>query len=217
MTGIRQSAIIGVLLILLALGLWLSPGAGAAFDWLSDAFAMLVARDTPLALLVFTGLAALSAMVAPLSSVPLVPFAITAWGELPVLSFLLAGWLLGGAGSYAVGRYAAYPFIKKFAAYDTVTYYRDKMSTRKQFWFVMLFRLAMPAELPGYVLGGLRYSFGKYMVATLVPELIMAVFTIYATRAFLAEEVFLFIGILIAGVGFLLLFIRVFHDRLKLR
>ena len=42
---------------------------------------------------------------------------------------------------------------------------RTGISAKATFPLVLLFQLAVPSEIPGYVLGALRYHFGKYLAA----------------------------------------------------
>ena len=54
--------------------------------------------------LVFVLVSALSAMLAFFSSAVVVPVAVYAWGNATTLALLWGAWLLGGIGSYVVGR-----------------------------------------------------------------------------------------------------------------
>lgn len=162
-----------------------------------------------LAKAIFVGLAALSAMVSPFSSIPLVPVAVIIWGNSLTLALLLGGWYLGGVFTYLIGKYAAYPVLRRFFNIDgRVDYYRRKISPRSEFGLVLLFRLAIPAEIPGYMLGTIRYHFVKYFFATALAELPFAIMTVYASEALIFKKSFL---LAILGLLGLILLVGAFY------
>ena len=111
------------------------------------------------------------------------------WGPGLTLLILLLGWLLGGAATYLAGFYGINPVLRKFIDMEgRIAHYQKKLSRRAEFWLVMLFRLAMPAEIPGYVLGSIRYNFAWYFIATLISEIVFAVATIYGSVAIIEKQ-----------------------------
>ena len=210
-----KTIMVSILVIVGAFLFWVSESIAQIFYRLLDIFELYADQEPLFTAAVFVFLAALSAVIAPPSSVPLVPFAVATWGETITLFLLLGGWLTGGAATYAVGRYAAHPLVKHLAMYETIDFYRKKLSARKQFQFVLLFRLAMPAEIPGYVLGILAYDFWKYLLATFVSELLTALVIVYASAALLFEERILFVLLIAAGVTIFSCFTYLFHKKIN--
>jgi uncharacterized membrane protein YdjX (TVP38/TMEM64 family) len=160
----------------------------------------------------FVLLAALSAMLSLFSSVPLVPFAVAAWGEATTAALLFAGWLLGGGASYLVGA-TLHHRIERTKLYARVAHYRERLRRHgAEFSVVLLFRLAMPAEIPGYVLGMLRYPFGRYTLATALAELPMALGTVYAGHLLIAERP-LALAVLVAAAAAVLVAASLLFER----
>lgn len=151
-----------------------------------------------LGIFVFMALAAVSAMLSPFSSVPLIPVAIMLWGSAWTVAFLVAGWLGGHAITYALGYYAGYPVAKRFIAFEAIEQYAHKFSKKSEFLLVLLFRLAIPAEVPGYVLGTARYGFMKYFLATFIAEFPFAILAVYAGEAFINQD-FVIVASAVAG------------------
>ncbi len=149
-----------------------------------------------LGMTVFFSLAAISAMLSPFSSVPLVPIAIISWGASFSLFLLLGGWLFGETITYFIGQYSGRPLLKFFIAQERIEYYKKIIPEKSQFLLVLLFRLAVPAEIPGYVLGAIRYDFWKYLFATFLAELPFAIITIYSGKAFIGGDKITFIGLI---------------------
>jgi uncharacterized membrane protein YdjX (TVP38/TMEM64 family) len=166
-----------------------------------------IQSDPLLGIFIFTLLSALSAMLSPFSSVPLVPAAVVLWGKFLTFLFLWLGWSLGEAAAYYVGKSAAHRALNRFIDIKKIDYYSQRFSQRTNFWTVMLFRASLPAEIPGYVLGILKYNFWKYQIATSLAELPFAVATVYASQALLAEQKTYFIlwlafGLLSMSIAF---------------
>lgn len=152
---------------------------------------------------IFVVLAAFSAMLSPFSSVPFVPAVILLWGNFLTIGLLLAGWLIGAAGAYFVGYFAGYPLVGQLYSLEKIKYFQERISHKTEFLIILLFRFAMPAEIPGYALGIVRYHFGKYLLATFIAELPFAIITAYASDALVNYRPAFFIG-LVAFAFFIL-------------
>lgn len=181
-----------VLAVLLA---WHSAAGKALLARGLETFAQLTLANEWAAKALFVGLAGVSAMVAPFSSVALTPFAVSVWGSSLTVALLLSGWLLGGIVSFALAYYAGFPLVQRLLGRERLIYYQQRISARTAFRWVLLFRLAMPSETASYLLGMLRYDPGKYLAATLLTELPVALIVVYASHAFLDERKLVFFAL----------------------
>ena len=191
-----------VLLISLIVLFWYSLKLQGAFIDSVDVLKDLINGNENLGILIFTGLAAASAILSPFSSVPLIPFAIEIWGKFQTIVMLQTGWLLGGFIAYHIGRYAGLPTIKALISIDKVEHYTKRLKGKNEFWYVLLFRYMLPSELGGYLLGLLRFNFWKYLAATLITELPFAIATVYMADAILERNLLMLI---IWGITIILL------------
>jgi len=148
--------------------------------------------------LAFVALSALSAMVAFFSSAVLVPVGVVAWGPATTLLLLWAGWLAGGMCAYAAGRFLGRRVVLLLVREDQVRAYERRLSGRAPFLAVLLFQLALPSELPGYLVGMLRYRFGAYVVALALAELPYAAGAVFLGDSFVRGD---HVGIVVAGVA----------------
>lgn len=174
-------------------------------------------EGTALMATLFIALAALSAMLSPFSSIPLIPVAVMIWGKSLTAIFLLSGWFIGGVLTYMVGYSVGYPLVRQFSSFEKIKYYREKISEKTEFLLILLFRLSMPAEIPGYVLGIARYHFGKYLLATLIAEVPFVILATYASEALVVNNVKMFIilvAVMCIAVALLFYF---FTKKLKLK
>lgn len=184
----RRAIVILVILVAATLLFGASQSFQAGFVSVSAEVNAYIAAHAVGGAVIFVSFAALSAILSPFSSVPMVPFAVLAWGETLAFALLLLGWFLGGMLSYAVGRYSLHVLFHRLLPIRKIEAYQQKLSERSEFILVALFRLALPAEVTGLVLGSLRYDFLKYLAATLISEIPFALVTVYAGGAFALND-----------------------------
>lgn len=216
MNGFKNYLTIFALSIIAAAILFFAP------LWLADAllkttsfFEAYVEKNEILGIAIFTALAAFSAILSPFSSVPLVPIAVMLWGSFFTFVMLFSGWLIGDVSAYLMGRFAGYPLIKRLTVFEKIEHYKSQVSGKMEFWLVLLFRFAAPSEVAGYVLGVLRVYFGKYFLATFLAELPFALLTVYASEAFIRQDLILFIVLIAALLILTSATFYLFHKRLK--
>ncbi|MBI3934615.1 MAG: VTT domain-containing protein [Acidobacteria bacterium] len=183
---------------LLAAGLALVASLEGLHSWLMGFLptAETIIRGRPvLGVLLFVVFAALSAMLAFVSSAVIVPLGVYVWGKTTSLLLLWMGWILGGICAYTLSRYLGRPVVKALSPGSAFERYENFVSHRAAFGLVLLFQLALPSEVPGYLLGFVRYHFWKYLGALALAELPYAVATIYLGASFLERQVYLLVGV----------------------
>jgi uncharacterized membrane protein YdjX (TVP38/TMEM64 family) len=194
----------------LLLGLLL---AGLALLASSDAFQSLLRRvldaATPVisahpfwGAVLFILLSALSAMLAFFSSALLLPVALHTWGKTVCVLLLWTGWLLGGACAYGIARSWGRPVVRRLTSSRLLARYEERISRRAPFGLVLLFQLAVPSELPGYVLGLARYGLRRYLLVLALAELPYAVGTVYLGVSVLEQRTPVLLGVGVFGILF---------------
>lgn len=163
----------------------------------------------------FILLSAVSAMLAFFSTAVFVPIAIHAWGEGVSILLLWTGWLLGGICSYAVGRFLGRPVVRSLTSGRALARFEHRISNHAPFTLVLLFQLALPSELPGYLLGVVRYRFLKYLLALAIGELPYAVGTVYLGVSFVERRFYALLGLGIAGALSIVWAFHTFQKRLS--
>ena len=131
----------------------------------------------------FAAVAALSAMVAFVSIAVLAPVAVHTWGAPLSVALIWAGWIAGGAVAYCIARFLGRPVVHWLIANAALARLERRVSRTAPFGFVLLFQLA-PSEIPGYLLGLVRYPFWKYLAAVALGELPYALATVYLGATF---------------------------------
>lgn len=131
---------------------------------------------------------ALAAMLAFVSSWVFVPFAVFTWGAPVALLLLWTGWLLGGAATYAAGRFLGRPTVRWLVRGDSLARYEQRFARHMPFYVVLLVQLSLPSEIPGYLLGLVRYSFARYLAALGIVELAYGIVTVYLGQGVLERR-----------------------------
>jgi uncharacterized membrane protein YdjX (TVP38/TMEM64 family) len=147
---------------------------------------------------VFVLLAMISAMVAFFSSAILTPVAIYAWGKGTCLVLLWLGWFLGGILSFSIGRFLGRSVASTIVGEEKIAYWENQFSERTRFIHILFFQAVVPSEIPGYVLGILRYPLVLYLTVLGITELPYAIGIVYLGESFLKGESTIF---LLLGVG----------------
>jgi uncharacterized membrane protein YdjX (TVP38/TMEM64 family) len=212
--SVRVRALLLVLLVALLAALASSDAVYAAVVRLFEATRGMIDQHSMLGPVMFVLLAAVSAMLAFFSSAVLVPAAVYAWG--PVVSALLlwVGWMLGGIAAYTLASRLGRPALGWVARGRSLERYEKRFSTGTPFGVVLLFQLALPSEIPGYVLGLARYPLGRYLAALAIAELPYAVGTVLLGASFVARRVGSLVSLGAAAALAALLLGRALHRRM---
>jgi uncharacterized membrane protein YdjX (TVP38/TMEM64 family) len=175
----------------------------------------LMAERPLLGAVAFVLLSAASAMLAFFSSAVIVPVALYTWGKAVCLLLLWAGWTLGGATAYGLGRFLGRPVIQWMLPAETLARYEEMVSRKTPFHLVLLFQVALPSEVPGYLLGLVRYPFWRYLGALLIAELPYAAGTVYLGASFLDRHFMVLAGVGALGAIGMVAALRLLNRRLR--
>jgi uncharacterized membrane protein YdjX (TVP38/TMEM64 family) len=198
---LRHIVSIGILIIVVGIisaSQFLHDYADALIVWSES----VIAVRPYLGMAVFVGIAMLSAMVAFFSSAIFVPVAIYAWGNAVTFVLLWLGWLLGGVASFCIGRFLGRRVAAALIGEEKIAGWQSQLDERSRFVHVLLFQAVVPSEIPGYVLGILRYRFSLYLLALAVTELPYVIGVVYLGEHFLKGQSMV---ILLLGIGVVLL------------
>jgi uncharacterized membrane protein YdjX (TVP38/TMEM64 family) len=157
----------------------------------------------------FIVLAAISAMFTFASIAILVPAAVFAWGSLATIAALWLGWIVGGIGTYAIGRHLGRPAVRWLISGDALQRLESRIPPGAPFPLMLLLQMAVPSEIVGYVLGLARYPFMRYVAALAVAEVPYTLATVYLGNGFIQGRgsVILAVGAAIAGLSLLTLYL----------
>jgi uncharacterized membrane protein YdjX (TVP38/TMEM64 family) len=198
----RRAAILALLCIALAAIAASDILHAALLELLAASKAVIVQHPVQGALL-FVLLAAASAMFAFVSMAIIAPVAVFAWGEPLSMLLLWIGWILGGVAAYGVARFLGRAVVRWLTANAALHRLEKRVHRDAPFGLVLLFQLALPSEIPGYVLGLVRYRFPLYLLALALGELPYAIATVYLGSSFVQAQsiVVLAVGLALAALS----------------
>lgn len=163
----------------------------------------------------FILLSALSAMLAFFSTAVIAPIAVQTWGEPLSITFLWIGWMIGGMCAYTIGRTLGRSVVRSLISGAALDRFESRITTRTPFTLVLLFQLALPSEVPGYVLGLARYRLAKYLLILSIAELPFAIGTVYLGASLLQRRTQLMLTIAVVGVLFSAWALKTLQKRLS--
>ena len=152
--------------------------------------------------IVFVVLSALSAIAFFFSTAVLTPVAVEAFGPVTTLCLLWLGWVLGGMAAFAIGRRFGARVVSWFIDPIRLRDYERRAKRLVSFRHVLLFQLAVPSEIPGYVLGLAGCRFRTFVIAMAIGELPFAAGAVYLGESFLERNYLLLLGIGMTGAAF---------------
>lgn len=193
----RRAAILALLTIGLAV-LASSDALHAALIDVLQVVSDIIGTHPVFGAVLFVLFAAASAMLAFVSVAVLLPVVAFAWGEPLSILLLWIGWTLGGALTWAIGRFLGRAVVSWLTADSLLRRLEAHLGPSTPFTVVLLFQLAMPSEIPGYVLGLVRYSFLRYLLVLGFVELLYTVAMVHLGSSFIERST---AGVLVTGIA----------------
>lgn len=196
----RRAAVLAVL-VGAAVILLLAPSVHARLIDAVEAAGELIRRRPAIGMVVFVLLAALSAMLAFVSSAVLIPVAVHVWGA-PLCAVLLwIGWFLGGLATYAVGRYFGRPIVERLVRPATIARYEAWARSSVALAPILVIQLALPSDAAGYIFGIVRCRPLVFLGALALAEVPYALGAVYLGLSFLERNLPALLALGVAGIG----------------
>lgn len=141
-------------------------------------------------------------VVAPVSTVPLIPIATNLWGAIPTALLSITAWTIGSMIAFLLARHYGKPFIKKYVSLDKVTKYENLFSKKYIFWNIVLLRMMIPVDILSYAIGLFTsVNLKTYTLATIIGISPFAFILSYVPNMNLTNQIY--IGIIIIIIIYL--------------
>lgn len=209
----RALILVGVLVLIVVVAA--SDATHAAIREILEYTRAVILRHPHLGMVLFVVLAGLSGMLVFFSSAIIIPAAVYTWGRVLTIVLLWLGWMLGGIGSYLLGRYPGRRLFNRMMPAKKIRHYEKMISKETPFVVILLFQIALQSEIPGYVLGAAKYRFRKYLAALGLAEVPYAIGAIYLTESFIGRNYLMLFALGAAAILTSVIAYRVFHKRLE--
>lgn len=95
----------------------------------------------------------LAVVVAPVSTLPLIPIASVAWGWFIAGVLSILGWVLGSQIAFFLARRYGKPLVQKIVSLEKLERFEKRFPEKNVFWTVVLLRMVVPVDVLSYAVG----------------------------------------------------------------
>jgi len=158
----------------------------------------------------------LAIVVAPISSVPLIPLMSGIFGWVFTAVVSVFAWTAGSIIAFYLAREYGAPIISKFVSLKQLHKLEKKIPAEDAFWTVLLLRMIVPVDILSYALGLFsQIKFSKYVLATFIGIIPVTFILAYAGSVSFKMQMIIF-GI-VCVVAFVVLMTREVLNERKLK
>jgi len=141
-------------------------------------------------------------VVAPVTVLPLVPFASVIFGPLETALYSIIGWWFGSIVAFLIARYGGKPLLERFVSFEEIEKYESKIPKGLTFGGLVLLRTIIPVDILSYVVGLLStISLTSYALATIIGIAPFAFLLSYGGSSFFDANYIVFMAVIIVAVG----------------
>lgn len=144
----KKSEIIG-LVVVLALFLLMTWVASVYTEDIEE----LIESEGIGGIIIYTFVAIVATVIAPLSFLPLLPFAVALWGPFTAAVLSVVGWWVGAMIAFWIARKYGYPVVRRLLEIERIERIEKIIPPQNLFWSVVFFRVVLPVDLLSYALG----------------------------------------------------------------
>ncbi|MDD2766600.1 MAG: VTT domain-containing protein [Candidatus Moranbacteria bacterium] len=95
----------------------------------------------------------LAIVFAPVSTLPLIPIAVSVWGFQITSVLSVIGWTMGSQIAFFLSRRYGRLFVKKFISLEKITNFEKQLSQKNIFWTIVFLRMIVPVDVLSYGIG----------------------------------------------------------------
>ena len=120
-----------------------------------------------LGVILYISIFIISIVLAPISVMPLIPFAARLWGLYAATALSVIGWTIGSMIAFYLARKFGKPYVSKIIPLKTLEKLEEYVPETNVFWSIFFFRAVTPIDGLSYVLGLVTtISFRTFSIAT---------------------------------------------------
>lgn len=110
-------------------------------------------RDSAVGMSAYVSLTASAIVIAPVSTLPLIPLAAVTWGWVTAALLSIIGWTIGSQLAFWLARRYGKTLVQTFISLERFTGFEQRFTGRNLFWMVVLLRMTIPVDILSYALG----------------------------------------------------------------
>lgn len=118
-------------------------------------------------MVVYTAITIVAIVVAPVSTLPLLPIAVGLWGSFVAALLSILGWTIGAVVAFFIARRFGKPVIYRLVDLKKVEQFEKMLPEQHIFWSLVFLRMALPVDILSYAAGLFtKIRFSTYFSAT---------------------------------------------------
>lgn len=143
-------------------------------------------------------------VIAPISTMPLLPIASNLWGVFSAAILSIIGWTVGAYIAFIIARTYGIPIVKQFIPIEKINKLEKMVPRENIFWSVVFLRMVIPVDILSYALGLFsKMKTKNYVLATLIGVSPFAfIFAYLGKLPFYYQILAILIAIIILIIGF---------------
>lgn len=163
-----------------------------------------VSHSGVLGMVLYTGISALLVILAPISSLPLLPVAVSMWGSFAAALMSLTGWIVGAVIAFFLARRYGMPLVLRFVSRSTVDIIEHIVVGTASFWHILMLRAVLPFDVTSYAFGLFtKVSFKTYFWTTVIGVLPFAFILSYAITLPIGYQIAMGVIVIAVAVFFI--------------
>lgn len=133
--------------------------------------------------LIYVAITIIAVVLAPISTMPLLPLAVSLWGNFSAAVLSITGWTAGAAIAFFLARRFGKPLVGKMVSLEKIQRIENIIPKSNVFISIVLLRMTVPVDILSYALGLFSsVQFRLYFISTLLGVTPFAFFYSYSVR-----------------------------------
>lgn len=129
----------------------------------------LAVEDSTLGMITYITVTAVAIIIAPVSTLPLIPLAVSMWGWLATGILSIIGWTIGSQAAFFLARRYGKSLVQKFISLERFTAFEKRFHSNDLFWTVVVLRMTVPVDILSYAIGLFsNMSAQSFFIATVI-------------------------------------------------
>ena len=184
-----------ILISVLVIGLFILA------SWLSHRYAPELSQLTLTGVygeLAYVLISLFGALVAGISSTPLIPLALAIWGAETTVVMTAVGWTLGSLAAFLLSRRFGEKLVCRIVNVCDLEDYQHRISSKGLFWKLLLARIFLPVDLLSYAIGLFtKMNIFSFITATFIGSAVFTVLAVYAAELSVPVQIFLGLAVIL--------------------
>lgn len=157
-------------------------------------------------MLIYVLISIIAIVIAPISTMPMIPVASNLWGGFTAGVLSIIGWTIGSMIAFIIARKYGVKIVKWIIPIEKIARFEKSLPEENIFWTIVFLRMVIPVDILSYALGLFsKMKTNRYFFATLIGVTPFAfVFAYLGKLPIYYQGIAFAVAIIILGIGILI-------------